>query len=773
MGDQGAARSCCDLLDAMPRVEAGMIGIGADGRIFVANQRLEQMFGYGVGELLGQSPELLVQAPRPLWTQVRGAPPGGPGDSVEGIGLRKDGGQFPVLVSAANREGPDRETWVATVFHDLTREKHSAQIEARLAAVLRSAYDAIIGTTLDGTVTDWNPGAVRLYGYTEEEMVGRPLHVVFPGGNWSEEHELFRQLASGSVERYQADRLHRNGTIFRVSVIASPLVDGNGDIVGATFLAREAKPLSRLEFNVLEAFPDAVFGVDGSGVIALMNGTAEAMFEYSRSELIGQPVEILVPEVTRRMHMAHRQHYMTHGHDQPRDRYMTVKGRRKSGAVFPAEITLKPVETQDGVLVLSVIRDQSEARRARAEQNRLQAENERARMEIGNQQARRMESLGELAGGIAHEFNNLLAVIINSTEFLADVLSRRAILDESDRASVNGDIQRLQRAGRRATDLTRQLLTFGRRDTAAPEVLDLNEVVKNTVSLLERTLGEHIEIQTYLHQGLAAVRADPGQLEQVLLNLAINSRDAMPRGGTLSIDTAVAGQADLRGIDRSIPGDYVRLRVSDTGVGMSAEVTQRAFEPFFTTKPTGASTGLGLSAVHGIVTKADGHISIYSQPGVGTTICVLLPVARAPLPTPEEPAPAAQHAGGHETILIAEDDPDVLAVTARVLASRGYQVITADDGDRALELAREFQGAIHLLVTDVLMPGMHGPELAERITSEYRGIPVLYISGYPRPEISSGVLEGDALLLKKPFTPGALLEKVRQALNTRSRTAPP
>lgn len=772
MGDPGVARSCCDLLDAMPRVEAGMIGIGADGLIFVANRWMERLFGYDQGELLGHSPELLVQAPRPLWTQVRGSAPGAPGDSVEGIGLRKDGGQFPVLVSAAARPGPAGEVWVATVIHDLTREKHSAQTEARLAAIVRSSYDALISTSLDGTVTDWNPGAARLYGYLEEEMVGRPLHSLFPGGSWAEEQELFRQLAAGSVERYQAERVHRNGTLFTVSVIASPLVDGNGDVVGATFLAREAKPLSRLEINLLEAFPDAVFGVDGSGLIAMMNSTAEEMFEYARSELIGQPVEILVPEVTRRMHMAHRQHYMTHGHDEPQDRDMTVKGRRKSGAVFPAEISLKRVETQDGVLVLSVIRDQTEARRLRAEQNRLQAENDRARMEIGNQQARRMESLGELAGGIAHEFNNLLAVIINSTEFLAEVLARRAILDDVDRLSVNSDIERLQRAGRRATELTRQLLTFGRRDTAAPEILDLNEVVKSTVSLLEHTLGEHIEIQTYLHQGLAAVRADPGQLEQVLLNLAINSRDAMPRGGTLSIDTAVAGPADLRGIDRHIPGDYVRLRVSDTGVGMSAETAQRAFEPFFTTKPTGASTGLGLSAVHGIVTKAGGHISIFSQPGVGTTICVLLPVARAPLPVPTEPVPTDHQLGGHETILIAEDDPDVLAVTARVLASRGYQVITADDGDRALELARAFQGNIDLLVTDVLMPGMHGPELAERITAQYRGIPVLYISGYPRPDIASGVLEGDTALLKKPFTSGALLEKVRQVLNTHTRAAP-
>jgi signal transduction histidine kinase/CheY-like chemotaxis protein len=388
---------------------------------------------------------------------------------------------------------------------------------------------------------------------------------------------------------------------------------------------------------------------------------------------------------------------------------------------------------------------------------------EKERLQLQLQQSQRLESLGQLAGGIAHDFNNLLAVILGYASFIA----RRAPEGSDDER----DVVEIRKAGERATRLTHQLLAFARRETVRPKVLDLTGVVLEMEQLLRRTLGQHVRLHTALAADLWPIMADYGRLEQVLVNLAVNARDAMPEGGTLTIDTEnvsadVAYAAMRPGL---APGRYVRLRVSDTGVGMAPEVVARAFEPFFTTKPKGHGTGLGLATIYGIVTGSGGHVQAYSEPGLGTTFTVLLPATDAPVPAAADPAREPRRGGG-ETILVVEDEAPMLEVTRRLLEGGGYRVLTAGGGEEALRVASAHAGAIDLLLTDVVMQGMLGKEVAKRVAELRPGIAVLYMSGYAQSVIGPmGDLANGNAIIDKPFTEAALLDRVAGAL-TATRT---
>jgi signal transduction histidine kinase/CheY-like chemotaxis protein len=384
---------------------------------------------------------------------------------------------------------------------------------------------------------------------------------------------------------------------------------------------------------------------------------------------------------------------------------------------------------------------------------------EKERLQLQLQQSQRLDSLGQLAGGIAHDFNNLLAVILGYASFIA----RRA----PEGSEEERDVREITKAGERATRLTHQLLAFARRETVRPKVLDLTGVVLEMEQLLRRTLGEHVRLQTALAPDLWPIMADYGQLEQVLVNLAVNARDAMPLGGTLTLDTenvvADAAYAAMRpGLE---PGRYVRLRVSDTGVGMAPDVVERAFEPFFTTKPKGQGTGLGLATIYGIVTAAGGHVQAYSEPGLGTTFTVLLPATDAPVPAPADPGGEPPRGSG-ETVLVVEDEAPMLEVTRRLLEGGGYRVLTAGGGEEALRVVAAHAGSIDLLLTDVVMPGMLGKQVATRVSELRPGIAVLYMSGYAQSVIGPmGDLANGNAIVDKPFTEAALLERVAGALS--------
>ena len=517
--------------------------------------------------------------------------------------------------------------------------------------------------------------------------------------------------------------------------------------------------------GLLEAAPDAMLCVASDGRIALVNAQAERLFGWPEAELVGQPVEVLVPEATREFHPAHRARYAADPRPRPMGAGLDLAGRRSDGSTFPAEISLSAIDTEDGILVTVAVRDVTDRLEAQAERERLKTEAERDRLERQSQQSQRLESLGQLAGGVAHDFNNLLGVISSYAAFVAEEAER--LTPEQSADTIRADIEQIQLAAGRAAGLTHRLLAFARREVAQPRVLDLNDVLVSALDLLRRTLGEHVELITDPRRTGDLVFADPGQIEQILVNLAVNARDAMPAGGKLTIETTsvavdqvyAAGRASLS------PGRYVALKVSDDGTGMPSDVVDRAFEPFFTTKPKGEGSGLGLATVYGIVAQAGGNVEIYSELGLGTTVTVLLPV------TDQCPDAADRGAGeaelGHgELVLVVEDEPALREVTRRILARSGYEVMVAASGQEAISVASACQSRIDAVVTDVVMPGIQGKEVASRVCELHPGIGVLYMSGYTAGLLSAqGVLEQGINLLEKPFTEAALLKKMRAVLD--------
>ncbi|EHN10571.1 PAS/PAC sensor hybrid histidine kinase [Patulibacter medicamentivorans] len=492
----------------------------------------------------------------------------------------------------------------------------------------------------------------------------------------------------------------------------------------------------------LESLPDAVVGVTRGGTIVLANEQAQRLFGYAPEELVGLSINALVPDRFGKAHSAHREGYFRDPRTRPMGARLQLAGKRKDGTEFPAEISLSSTRTDEGVLAWAAVRDISE---------RLEAEREREQMRRAARetQAQRLESLGQLAGGVAHDFNNLLGVIINYAGFVRDELG--------DRPDLAADVEQIREAAERGAALTRQLLIFGRREVTAPEILSLAEVVRAVEQLLRRALGEHIELRARHEPGLATVRADRGQLEQVLFNLAVNARDAMPGGGVLAITTRTADEAERD----ELP--MVELVVADTGSGMSDAVQQRAMEPFFTTKPEGRGTGLGLATVYGIATQHDGRVRIESALGEGTVVRVQLPAVGQPA-TSTEHQRSQRPASRGETILLVEDEPSGRRIARRILERAGYRVIAVDAGAAALEVLAGEDHAVDLLLTDVIMPGMLGTELADRVVAGHRGLRVLLMSGYSDELVTRPRSHHHHPLIEKPFDATGLLTRIRGVL---------
>jgi two-component system cell cycle sensor histidine kinase/response regulator CckA len=390
----------------------------------------------------------------------------------------------------------------------------------------------------------------------------------------------------------------------------------------------------------------------------------------------------------------------------------------------------------------------------------LRAEATRQRLEAQLHRTQRLEGLGQLAGGIAHDFNNMLGVIVNYANFVIEEAESAA----PDLKAIAADAQQVIRAGQRGTHLTHQLLAFARREVVRPQVLNLNDVIADVDQLLRASIGDGITIISRPAAALPSVTCDPGQIEQLLVNLATNARDAMPAGGSLVIETTVARVGEEH--PDLAPGEYVRLRVRDSGRGMTPEVVERAFEPFFTTKASGEGTGLGLATVYGIATQAGGVVSIESTAGLGTTVTVLLPAGPVLADAPRPALDPGAAPGGGETLLVVDDEEALRNVAGRILSGAGYQVLAADGGPQALALAAGHDGVIDLLVSDVVMPGMLGKELAEHLVDARPSTRVLFMSGYAQPVLASqGTLDPGVALLEKPFTAGDLLSAVRRRLD--------
>ena len=637
-----------------------------------------------------------------------------------------------------------------------------------------------------------------------------------------------------------------------------------------------------LSASILEAIPDAVVAVNRQGVIIQINSQTEALFGYTRDELIGQKIEILVPDRQRPQHHLHREHF----HQQPKIRRMgsglDLYGKRRDGSEFPVEISLSQVTVDDGVVVLSAIRDISDRKRIEEElrqaneeldrrrtrelrdsQNRLAlivdssqdaiigknldgivthwnkgaeeiygytshemigrsitvlapperadeipaillkirngerveyfesvrvtkdkgkidvsisvspihdtegnvvgastiARNITSQKKIEDQlrQSQKMEAVGRLAGGVAHDFNNLLGIVTACSELL------RGRVDTGDVEYIDN----IREASKRGASLTRQLLSFSRRQPAQPQVLDLNERLREINKLLRPLMGDDVEVALLPRSMNAIVEVDPGQLDQVVVNLAVNARDAMPRGGKLIIQTSV-GDFDEHFAREHPPmtaGRYVVLAISDNGTGMDEATRCRIFEPFFTTKEQGKGTGLGLSTVYGIVKQAGGHILVYSEPGRGTTFKIYFPSAAKKLDgdkeKQEELLPSRREG---VTVLLVEDDALMRRLTRKMLENHGYKVLEAEDAKEALKVIGASGIAVDLTLTDVVMKGMTGPELLLRLADSYPRMKGVYMSGYTGELVPGQGLDGGIRLLEKPFTKAALLTLLDEIL---------
>ena len=521
-------------------------------------------------------------------------------------------------------------------------------------------------------------------------------------------------------------------------------------------VTREA--LEKQRHRYIDLFDRAPFGylvTDSMGAIEEVNQAAAALLGGPPELLKGLPLSIYVvveSQASFRSFLARARTGREMG-----GRRMMLKPRGRPP--FPAELTV--VLDLDGDdktarlrwTVHDITEREAAARALRESEEKLR-------------HSQRMESIGRLAGGIAHSFNNLLAAIA----FQCEILCSR--LEEGD--GRRGNVEEIQKAGERAAALARQLLAFGRKQVLQPRVLAPNEVIRSLEPMLRRLIGEHIRLETRLGPAAGSIHVDLGQLEQVILNLVVNARDAMPSGGTLLLATAGREIVDGEAERADLPsGSYFELIVADTGTGMTPEVLERLFEPFFTTKETGKGTGLGLATVHGIVHQSGGHVQVESGPGRGTRFTVLLPRAEieagaAEAPHRLRPARAERRSQQRsEVVLLVEDEENIRRPAVEMLESRGYQVLSAPDAKAALALAESHQGPIHLLITDVIMPGLSGSQLAEQLSPRRPEMRVLYISGYPEDSISHhGVLSPSKHFLQKPIPPGQFLDKVREVLDS-------
>ena len=612
---------------------------------------------------------------------------------------------------------------------------------------------------VDGRVAFANPAALRLFGAASEaEVLGRPL-IEFIAPESRETLEIHRRawLAGEPVpKRYRLAGLRRDGSRFEFEIVPVGIEIEGRPVGGASLRAiREPRnggeqpedPVTRYR-ALFDLAPIGIYRALPDGTIQAANGALAALLGYDS------------PEDLRRVRIADLYLDPAERRFGPGGASKTLETRwlKKNGAAIWIELDAHAIEDDTG-------RTMSYEGFVRDVTPRRLAEEDRGDLERQLAQSQKMEAVGRLAGGIAHDFNNLLTSIAGYSELLL------SSIDTGDPRRMHAT--EIRRAGEKAAVLTRQLLAFSRRQVLEPRVIDLNAVVDSMQRMLSRTIGEDVSLATILSEGTCRVRADPGQIEQAILNLVVNARDAMPRGGRLTIETSRIDAGDVDSSDRlpMAPGSYCVVAVTDTGSGMSAEVKSRLFEPFFTTKEIGKGTGLGLSTTYGIVKQSGGYIWCSSEPDHGTRFEIYLPRVEQALPLREaelEPAVAGTPRND-EKILLVEDEPEVRNLVLKLLQMQGYDVVAAGGPDEALEILRKRTERIDLMITDVVMPGMSGRQLADRLKTTHPEIKVLFVSGFTDDAIvHHGMLLPGTAFLQKPFTPAALHAKVRDVL-----TSPP
>jgi len=630
--------------------------------------------------------------------------------------------------------------------------------DAHLKAVVDTAVYGVILIDASGAILMFNPACGRLFGYGADEVIGQNVKLLMP--------EPFHGEHDGYLENYRrtGERKiigigrevvgrRKDGSTFPMELsVGEDSQDGDTIFVGIihdlTTRKRDEQALhdsaSRLK-AVVDTAVDGVILIDATGTVQVFNPACERLFGYHAEDVIGQNVKLLMPPPFHAEHDGYLENYRRTGERKIIGIGREVVGRRKDGSTFPMDLSVGEARQGGETVFVGVIHDLTD--RKRTEEQLVQAQ--------------KMEAVGQLSGGIAHDFNNLLTVIIGNAEALSEVL--RARPDLKKLADTIGS------AGDRGAELTRRLLAFSRRQTLQPVEIDCNELVQSMRELLRRTLREDIELKTTLTSDLWKAFADPAQLESAILNLAINAQDAMPNGGTLTVATANM-PLDEHYQDRNPdvrPGHYVSIVATDDGEGMTPDVLERVFEPFFTTKEVGKGSGLGLSMVYGFVKQSNGHVSIYSEPGLGTTVRIYLPASEHGVSEAVGPASStAATPAGSEVVLVAEDDEFVRGYAVASLEALGYRVIATANGRDALNRLTQ-EPNVDILFTDIVLPGgLNGWQLAGRAQRIRAGLKVLFTSGYALETLAErGRLDPNAALLNKPYRKADLARRLREALD--------
>jgi two-component system, cell cycle sensor histidine kinase and response regulator CckA len=641
---------------------------------------------------------------------------------------------------------------------DALRESIGARrlVEQQLrlqASALESAANSIIVTGRDGAIQWVNPAFTRATGYTLEEALGNTPRILKSGKHDASFYEkLWKTILSGEVWQGETTNRRKDGSLYVEETTITPVRSADGEISNFIAIKVDVTERKRAEFALREAeeqyrtiFEENSIGICNSaadGRYLSVNPAFARIFGYDSPEemLFRVPnAKSVYVDPNRRREIGRELR------EQGKSENSEIQVYRKDGSKIWLRASVRAARNADGGLLYYV--------------GSAEDITEQRRLEEQFRQAQKMEAVGLLAGGIAHDFNNLLGVILGNADLLLEATPSNAQQHYAEE---------IKKAGGRAAQLTRQLLTFSRKQVLYPTILDLNAIVHDFGKILQRLIGEDVQIVTDLGKELGSVRADRGQMEQILMNLATNARDAMPNGGKFTIRTenAELGAADVARYPYVRPGRYIRVSMSDTGMGMSAAVQARVFEPFFTTKQQGRGTGLGLATVYGIVKQSAGYIWIASEPGAGASFDIYLPrLNEKALPLVPDLEVRTESPRGTETIFLLEDEDSLRKVTCEFLTASGYRVLQAGRGDQAIGIAEQYKPSIHLIVSDVVLPDMSGPSIVARMQALHPEAKVLYVSGYAEVPVAQQLIDQGAILMQKPVWRKDLLRKIHEMLH--------